>query len=127
MPAKRVQSRSPRMGRQHGKPCFWCKKPMRVESAKWRPTRDHVIPKSQGGTILRICCHCCNHLKGDMPPALWLVVLEIAPDIHDRFDTPGPRGMSLFYTIFGRDFEPHIDRIVKEAQARFPEYGEVKL
>lgn len=127
MSPKRVQCRSPKMGRQHGKPCFWCKKPMMQHSEKWRPTRDHVIPKAQGGTIIRISCNCCNHLKGDIPPALWLVVLELVPNVHDRFGSPGPRGMALFYDLFGGEFQPHIDRIIEEARQRYPEFGEVKL
>lgn len=127
MQPKRVQTRSAKMGRQHGKPCCWCKKPMMEQSAKWRPTRDHVIPKSQGGTIIRVSCHCCNHLKGDMHPALWLLVLEFNPDVHERFDTPGPRGMRLFYDMFGNEFQPYIDRIIAEARQRYPEFGEVKL
>lgn len=111
----------------HGKPCHWCRRPMMRESEKWRPTRDHVIPKAVGGTIIRIACHDCNNLKGDMPAPLWVILLEKFPDLHDRFDRPGPRGMQLFYSLFGGDLEPHIGRIVKEAQARFPEYGEIVL
>lgn len=116
-----------KLKRQHDKPCYWCRRPMRGESAKWRPTRDHVIPRALGGTIIKIACFACNQLNGDMPAPLWVIILEKFPDIHDRFDQPGPRGMQLFYTLFGGELEPHIDRIVKEAQARFPEYGEITL
>lgn len=111
----------------HGKPCYWCRKPMMMESQKWHPSRDHVIPKSLGGTEMKITCFCCNHLKGDMPPALWALMLEKRPEIHDRFDTPGPRGMALFYDVFGGEHEPHIGRIVAEAMNRFPHLGEVRL
>lgn len=116
-----------RLRTQHGKACHWCRRPMMLQSPKWRPTRDHVIPRSVGGTIIKIACFACNQLKGDMPAPLWVIVMERFPDIHERFDIPGPRGMALFYNLFGGELEPHIQRIVKEAQARFPEYGEITL
>jgi hypothetical protein len=111
--------------RQRDKACFWCRRPMRGESAKWRPTRNHVIPRAQSGTIIKIACFACNQPKGDMPASLWVIVIEKFADIHKRFDQPGPRGMALFYSLFGGKFEHHIERIVKEAQARFLEYGEI--
>lgn len=112
---------------QHGKPCHWCRRQMRAESSKWHPTRDHVIPKAQGGTLIKITCFACNQLKGDMPAPLWVIILEKFPHIHDRFDKPGPRGMALFYSLFGGELEPHIDRVVMEAMTRFPEYGVIQL
>lgn len=35
-------------------------------------TRDHVEPKSRGGTHRVWCCRQCNTLKGDMSPEQWL-------------------------------------------------------
>lgn len=29
-------------------------------------TRDHVVPKSQGGTKTKPCCRGCNRKKGDL-------------------------------------------------------------
>lgn len=111
----------------HGKPCFWCKRQMLMESASLQPTRDHLIPRSRGGTVIRITCLACNNLKGDMPPALWVLTLEKHPEVLNRFGGSGPRGMALFYNLFGSELEGHIARIVAEATARFPEYGEARL
>lgn len=111
----------------HGKKCHWCKKHMLMESERLRPTIDHVVPKSRGGTKTVVCCLSCNNLKGDMPPAIWALMLEKFPAIHDEMNRPGPRGMSLFYALLGQQHNAHIDRIVAEAMALYPEYGEVKL
>lgn len=35
------------------------------------PTRDHVLPRSRGGTRTVICCATCNGIKGDMLPDAW--------------------------------------------------------
>lgn len=109
----------------HGKPCHWCRRPMMRESEKWRPTRDHVIPKAVGGTIIRVACHACNNLKGDMPAPLWIETLERFPAVHDLFGKPGPRGMALFYSLFGNVLAPHIERIAAEVSGRHqkPEEG----
>lgn len=111
----------------HGRKCFWCQRIMQSGSRFLKPTRDHVIPKSRGGTKTVICCLSCNNLKGDMPPAIWALMLERFPAIHDELSRAGPRGMGLFYALMGQTHDPNIDRIVAEAMARFPEYGEVKL
>jgi 5-methylcytosine-specific restriction endonuclease McrA len=51
-----------------GKPCPCCGNAM-IPGTERRPTKDHVIPKSRGGTLegnnCRIVCKCCNHEKAD--------------------------------------------------------------
>lgn len=120
MPAK--------LHRHHGKPCHWCKRPMLMESAALQPTRDHVIPRARGGTEIVIACMACNHLKADMHPAMWLLMLQKRFDeVLAHFGRPGPRGMQLFYSLFGEELAPHMDRVTRDAMNRFPEYGEITL
>lgn len=114
--------------RHHGEPCHWCKRPMMMESTALQPTRDHVIPKARGGAVIVWTCHACNHLKADMHPAMWLLMLRKRFDeVLSYYGRPGPRGMALFYTIFGEELAPHMDRVAREAMNLFPEYGEVTL
>lgn len=47
-----------------GTPEAWAK-PHRVA------TRDHVVPKSIGGTKTVLSCKACNNAKGDAPAALF--------------------------------------------------------
>jgi 5-methylcytosine-specific restriction endonuclease McrA len=51
-----------------GKPCPCCGNPM-IPGTKQHPTKDHVIPKSRGGTLegdnCMIVCMQCNYQKGD--------------------------------------------------------------
>lgn len=34
-------------------------------------SRDHLVPRSQGGVDTVFCCRRCNGLKGDMTPDQW--------------------------------------------------------
>lgn len=56
-------------------------------------TRDHLVPKSRGGTDhlsnLRPCCRPCNALKADMTPAEWLG--DRCPEELKAFTTSVPR------------------------------------
>ena len=48
-------------------PCFWCGKSFTRDDP---PTRDHVIPKSTGGSLndgLVLACHDCNVKRGNLP------------------------------------------------------------
>jgi hypothetical protein len=48
--------------------------------AAWlHPTRDHVLPRSRGGTRTIICCATCNGIKGDMLPLAWEAFMEANP------------------------------------------------
>lgn len=52
--------------------CFYCKKHISLEES----TRDHIVPKSTGGTDVHenivLCCLDCNKSKGCMDPADWI-------------------------------------------------------
>ena len=54
-----------------GKACPYCRRAMDIRDFHRRPTRDHVIPVSRGGTEKVICCNKCNGIKGDMMPDAW--------------------------------------------------------
>lgn len=49
-----------------GKPCPICGNAM-VLGSDHHPTKDHVVPKSRGGTLdsCQIICNRCNQEKGD--------------------------------------------------------------
>jgi 5-methylcytosine-specific restriction endonuclease McrA len=61
-----------------GKPCAYCGDPMAA------PTRDHIRPRSKGGTLepgnKALACDRCNTDKGNRSLASWLHRLEIAAD-----------------------------------------------
>jgi 5-methylcytosine-specific restriction endonuclease McrA len=61
-----------------GKPCAYCGDPMAA------PTRDHIRPRSKGGTLApgnrAFACQPCNTAKGSRTLAQWLRRLEIAGD-----------------------------------------------
>ena len=56
-----------------GATCDYCMR--RLESSKSKgklaATRDHVHPKSLGGTYRVWCCRQCNQIKGDMTITEW--------------------------------------------------------
>lgn len=47
-----------------GKKCFYCERHMPFS----RITRDHIIPKSKGGTLKHavFACHRCNQMKANL-------------------------------------------------------------
>lgn len=59
-----------------GSPCPYCGRVM-----DWRGfgpesvSREHVIPRSVGGTIVIIACQGCNNEKGAMSPFEWIEYL----------------------------------------------------
>jgi hypothetical protein len=61
-----------------GKPCAYCGDPMA------EPTRDHIRPRSKGGTLAphnkALACQRCNTDKGSRSLASWLQRLEKAGD-----------------------------------------------
>jgi HNH endonuclease len=61
-----------------GKPCAYCGYPMAA------PTRDHIKPRSKGGTLdggnKALACDRCNTDKGSRSLASWLYRLETAGD-----------------------------------------------
>lgn len=62
-----------------GSPCPYCQRLMDKRSFKLRPTRDHVIPSSRGGTVKIVCCNKCNSIKADMMPAAWATYMVQNP------------------------------------------------
>lgn len=53
--------------------CHWCKRALHSAKSFSRvaATRDHVKPKSAGGTKTVRCCWGCNQMKKDMTPEQW--------------------------------------------------------
>lgn len=56
-----------------GARCHWCRRVMLDPSvySVLCATKDHVIPKSRGGTVKVWCCWTCNQIKGDKHPGEW--------------------------------------------------------
>jgi 5-methylcytosine-specific restriction endonuclease McrA len=61
-----------------GKPCAYCSEPMAA------PTRDHIRPRSKGGTLdphnKVLVCDPCNTDKGSRTLRSWLYRLQKAGD-----------------------------------------------
>lgn len=53
--------------------CTYCLRALSSHSdrASTAATKDHVMPKSVGGTRKVPCCRLCNQLKGDIHPSVW--------------------------------------------------------
>lgn len=69
---KRKSDLIKKFNKQAGK-CFYCKKQMTLDLGyEETAERDHVIPKSIGGTgksrNIVISCHKCNTIKGNKYP-----------------------------------------------------------
>lgn len=71
-----------RLKRFEGKPCPYCRRPMmRAKShlAARAPSRDHMTPRSRGGTDdpsnILVCCRACNEDKGSLDHVEYLAVL----------------------------------------------------
>lgn len=94
---------TPPLIRSHiGKRCPCCEVVM-TRRGKSRPSRDHLTPKSRGGTFENgnqlVCCRQCNNDKGDLTIEEWAVVLADAGDrraaivrrLVDEVPSPGLR------------------------------------
>jgi hypothetical protein len=60
-----------------GSPCAYCGEPMAA------PTRDHIRPRSKGGTLAQgkaLACAPCNTDKGSRSLASWLYRLKMVGD-----------------------------------------------
>lgn len=58
--------------RQVGRTCTYCMREMNLGSdSGLHPTRDHIVPRSMGGTVTVWCCADCNNIKGCMTPEQW--------------------------------------------------------
>lgn len=98
--------------KQVGKPCYWCNRRMDKGRGLW-PTRDHVVPRSQGGTVTVWACEGCNSVRGDMTAEMWRAFLTREPEAWRRFFNRGPRGEALFFRVFGEELRPHVDRALR--------------
>lgn len=61
--------------------CVYCKRQLTQAGTGQSTslTRDHFVPKSQGGRITYACCLACNNLKGDMLPWEWREFTDANP------------------------------------------------
>ncbi|PWJ88382.1 hypothetical protein C8D77_111105 [Mesorhizobium loti] len=67
-----------------GKPCPYCgvKMVLGRNRSIFHTTRDHIFPRSQGGTLAIIVCFACNNEKADMSPFEWIEHLYRAGRAH---------------------------------------------
>ncbi len=65
-----------------GANCAYCHRVMESTRSfsKLAATRDHVHPKSLGGTYRIWCCRACNTIKADKTPAEWSVYMRENPE-----------------------------------------------
>ena len=88
--------------------CYWCdctldwdakKRGLGQEHTTYFPTRDHIVPRSEGGKQTVWACYACNQLKGDMPPVEWAMLLtefrKNKVSVHSLCRMSGPQGMAL--------------------------------
>lgn len=61
----------------HGKQCPYCGDPMLGDRP---PSRDHVVPRWKGGTVLLVVCLVCNQDKGGKTLQQWANRLHKAKD-----------------------------------------------
>jgi hypothetical protein len=61
-----------------GEPCAYCKRVMQAWTDT-HPTKDHVVPRSKGGTDTVLCCYQCNQMKSDGSPEEWEAFMRTNP------------------------------------------------
>lgn len=70
-------------------PCPYCRKQMLVLVRRLAPTRDHVHPKSRGGSDgpenILVVCSKCNNDKGNLTLAEFAGTLEWRCDPRERY------------------------------------------
>lgn len=88
-------------------PCPYCGTKMHIESVTRRPTRDHIEPRSRGGSNTAankaVVCTVCNADKGDRTIAQFYMALVQADD----------------------DRAGHVARFIRERAASAEEAGQV--
>lgn len=59
--------------RGKGQRCCYCNRTLEATSSPSRvaATKDHVVPKSEGGVETVWACWQCNHIKANMPLVEW--------------------------------------------------------
>lgn len=65
-----------------GASCPYCHRVMESSRSvsKLAATRDHVHPKSLGGTYRIWCCQACNTIKASKTPAEWSLYMRENPE-----------------------------------------------
>jgi hypothetical protein len=65
-----------------GEVCTWCRRRLEPVGSHSRlaATRDHILPRSRGGSRTVWCCRQCNCLKGDMMPEDWSAFMRRNPE-----------------------------------------------
>lgn len=58
--------------------CGYCKREM-IPYSDTHPTRDHVYPRSRGGTRTIWACVTCNNMKANMLPEDWQTFMDENP------------------------------------------------
>ena len=83
--ARRPERTHKALGRRFNKRrrpyCKYCKRLLDPPGSKsgLAFTKDHVKPKSQGGTRTVPCCWTCNQIKGQMMPREWFRFMDQNP------------------------------------------------
>lgn len=62
--------------------CVYCRRKLepRNTPSLLATTNDHYVPASRGGSMTRLACYHCNHLKGDMMPDEWAAFMAENPE-----------------------------------------------
>lgn len=74
---------APLCGDGRGQSCHWCKRVLqstRAQGSSVQATREHLYPKSLGGTYRVWCCAACNNLKGNLRPNEWRAFMAANPN-----------------------------------------------
>jgi 5-methylcytosine-specific restriction endonuclease McrA len=77
------RNKKPRIsGDAKGANCAYCCRRMEStrSASRLAATRDHVQPKSLGGSYRIWCCRACNNIKADMTPNEWSLYMRQNPE-----------------------------------------------
>lgn len=91
-----------------GESCHWCKRLLESKGSRSKlgATKDHVLPKSQGGRATVWACRQCNAIKGDMHPDVWRDFMAANPEwwLLPQFKERGR--LHKQQTFYARDLTP---------------------
>jgi len=64
-----------------GASCIYCERVLEATTSlsSTAATRDHLHPRSRGGTLKDWCCKACNGIKGDMLLEDWRAFMQANP------------------------------------------------
>lgn len=72
-----------------GEFCSYCQRELIAYSVT-HPTRDHVTPRSRGGTKTVWACMVCNSMKRDLLPNQWQEFMSTNPRWWEKAKKRGP-------------------------------------